>query len=449
MRAVPAVCGLRPAKGCVMALVRQRIVISCLMVGLVGVALAVPQSGMAADGATELADLSHETRRVIEQLGDDDFNATVQMIQDAGINELNPEFAGDVLTDGFTEGTLVLRYLESAPSATKVLSIVESLKGKTPVPIVAEPTQVDIGNLNETAAVLTANNGDLAREHGIANVTGVETNLLTGRIILLTSDQASVDAAARNADGTPSIMIDGIPVEVAYEPAGAAEAGFQASRVNDDPSWSGAIHLLSGTGLTNPATGMTFDCTAGFNWRKWGTNEILGSTAEHCHRYTGVSTWRNAGTIVGNRYYYDIAADTFLMRSDGWNSRFNPNVYFGSRTTSDRRWVVADVTTNQAGRQVALNSGWGLRAPAVVLPYTRTVATSWGTIGPIQFADTTACDSGDSGGPWLQTYTNGDVIGVGQHSGRFGVAELGGAARCGFIPQVQISAELSASIYKY
>ena len=55
----------------------------------------------------------------------------------------------------------------------------------------------------------------------------------------------------------------------------------------------------------------------------------MGSTAEHCFRLSGESTWSNGGTVVGSRYYYDVETDAILLRSSGGSNRFNANMYYG------------------------------------------------------------------------------------------------------------------------
>lgn len=188
--------------------------------------------------------------------------------------------------------------------------------------------------------------------------------------------------------------------------------------------------------------------SAGFNWKKH-TGEIMASTAEHGFQLAGVSTWRNNGVIVGSRYYYHIAADTTLLRGSPSISAFSPNMYIGSSGTSIRRDVASAVTSNQAGKQVALNGRFGLRPAVTVLSYTRTIATSWGSVGPVQFVSTElGCAGGDSGGPWLQTLSgSGKNVAVGQHAGKFGVQQLSGAIRCGFIPVQNIASKLSATVH--
>lgn len=348
---------------------------ACCIVALLGLspitANAVDSESSAATGDAAGTPLDPKTQPIIDSMADDRYQKTVRMIQDAGINELNPEFAGTVLLDGAVENQLTLRYYKDAPTADEVLRIVDELNREAPLKIVLEPTSVHIGHLEEVALELIDPEG-ISRENGIYDVTGATYDMRTGKMYLTTSDRGSIQRLTE-AEGAPELEYKGLTVQVQYEERNP-EAGFQASRNNDSAPWSGGIHLKTSSSMS----GSAFHCTSGFNWKKWSTGELMGSTAEHCLRGTGVSTWYNAGTRVGSRYYYNVAADAFLMRSVGGNSKFASNMFLGGQNTAAIRSVVGDVTTNQAGKAVALNSGRGLQPAVTVLAFKRVISTSWG-----------------------------------------------------------------------
>ena len=212
---------------------KRRLTFAAVSIAICGiVATSVAGPAVAGDGVTDLGDLDARTHQTVKEMADDPFSDTVQMIQDAGINELNPEFAGTVLVDGFTDGQVVLRYLETSPAAEKLLGIVADLNTRAPLPIVPKPTTVNIGHLKELSQLLAEKNGSGGLEYRVDHVTGVTFNMITGRTILTTSDPASVERV-RATNGVAAITVDGVEIEVMYEAENVAE-GFQVSRVNDD-----------------------------------------------------------------------------------------------------------------------------------------------------------------------------------------------------------------------
>lgn len=197
------------------------------LVLMCGVAVAsTAGSVVVTSGEDQRGDMDAATHRVVESLADERSDATVQMIQDAGINELNPDYAGTVLVDAFTPGRIDLRYLESSPFAEELLRTVADLNKSAPMPIVPVPTSVDIGALEELALKLS--DDDVAHEYGIDDVTGVSFDMITGRVILMTPNLAQVDAL-RGSSTTPHIVVDGVVVEVMYEES-SFEESFQSDR---------------------------------------------------------------------------------------------------------------------------------------------------------------------------------------------------------------------------
>ena len=212
---------------------RRRVFAAVSLAGYGIVATLTAAPAVASDGVSDLGDLDARTQQIIKEMPDDPLTDTVQMIQDAGINELNPEFAGTVLVDGFTDGQVVLRYLETSPAAEKLLGLVAELNTRAPLPIVSQPTDVNIGHLKELSLRLAEKNGSGALEYGVDHVTGVTYDMITGRTILTTADPASIESV-RAQNGTDTITIDGVEIEVMYEAENGAE-GFQVGRSTTTP----------------------------------------------------------------------------------------------------------------------------------------------------------------------------------------------------------------------
>ncbi len=93
---------------------------------------------------------------------------------------------------------------------------------------------------------------------------------------------------------------------------------------------------------------------------------------------------------------------------------------------------------------IALSGGKsGLHAGTI-----RNIAFTSGGKGPWRETTVSACQGGDSGGPWLTTMSgSGDVIAHGQHGGVREYAD--GSLRCFYMPVTPISAALEASLYLY
>lgn len=76
------------------------------------------------------------------------------------------------------------------------------------------------------------------------------------------------------------------------------------------------------------------------------------------------------------------------------------------------------------------------------LNVTTTWATANTTYGTLIVTHGTFCVGGDSGGPWLTTYSNGSVNAFGQHVGQ--LASYGD--RCAYRPVHDISSKLGARL---
>lgn len=373
----------------------------------------------------------------IAGITDQALDDTLQMLQDAGVSDANPAFRGKTTLE-VTEGGkgLTLRYDGSADNAATLRAAIDSVIGKTAIPVTVKQSDFSISGREALATALMTPSSGLAKLYGIGSPTSAAVNQVTGEVSVTL--QGPVPAGARLSNGKDQIDVDGVPVQLI--PGAEVSVDFQVSRNADAAPWSGGIDMHNGSA----------SLSQGFTWRKWGTGELMGSTAEHGYQVTGITSWYNNASLVGNRYYYNVAADTSLLRSSPGSS-FNANMYIGSATTTERRWVVSAVDTIPSGLQTALNGASGLKPAATIGPFSFTIpgAVSGTTIGPIRYVNSSNCLSGDSGGPWIRTNNDGTIIAVGQHVGLVTNGFYGVYNDCAFVPVVQISSALSASIYTH
>lgn len=178
-------------------------------------------------------------------------------------------------------------------------------------------------------------------------------------------------------------------------------------------------------------------CTAGFNWRKWGTTEQMGSTAEHCYEDTGSSNWYNGSAYYGQRYYFNKSRDAMLIRSSPSGS-YNNAVFVGGPSTNDIR-LVTSASGDVASGVIAFGGGVSNYNSGTIKNATFYASGK----GPYRLTSVHTCVGGDSGGPWLTAHSNLTINAMGQHGGYYsGPAGAG----CAYMPVVRISAALSASV---
>ncbi|MCC2593145.1 S1 family peptidase [Tessaracoccus sp. OS52] len=234
----------------------------------------------------------------------------------------------------------------------------------------------------------------------------------------------------------PSLQADevlGLPasVRVATSEPLPEKEGWQSSGADNSP-WSAGASINAALGSVG--------CTSGFVWDKWTTRERFGSTAEHCYPYVPTPTsptqvWRTPpGSLVGNRYHYDVAADTQLIRAASGTS-FAPTAWVGY---TDKRTVKGYDLNVPATQVVALYGRTsGYHSTTVKGHFARTMSDGSTTL--LARTNSTVCDYGDSGGPWFYASSDGQLVAVGQHVGDWGLG-------CEFVQIGTISAELSASV---
>ncbi|WP_137845832.1 hypothetical protein [Microbacterium sp. 2FI] len=213
------------------------------------------------------------------------------------------------------DGGLEIRYWSGHALAKGLVTAATQTAKSTSLPISLVPVDWDPQQVFESARELSANDPTTLRATGLSSVDSVSIDTRTGELTVYSNDAVAA-----------TISVDGVNAEV--------ETGVKTvlqNRQDDAAPWSGGAVLRTDSSLSTAP-----HCTAGFNWRKWTTGEIMGSTAEHCYESSGVTTWKNYGVTVGSRYYYNTARDTFLMRSAP-QSQFNPNVFVGAANTNDVR----------------------------------------------------------------------------------------------------------------
>jgi len=211
-----------------------------------------------------------------------------------------------------------------------------------------------------------------------------------------------VDPKYKDADKLTNAIKNLKDPRVSLQILESAGDGVFESRTDDHAPWTAGAAIDS----TN------YICTLGWTWRKWSTNEVVGSTARHCTELA----WYNNGTYVGTVFQSKQSADSAIMRG----STYSPSVFVGNQTTNDIRavvgfratWAVGDAVA-MSGRTTGLNVTT-VRIPTYTLPSCGGPAA--GVSGVLMQAHVT--DDGDSGGPWLTTQSGtGNVIAHGQHVG--------------------------------
>lgn len=390
-------------------------------------AFVAASSFMILPAAATAAPEDHEDAResvdeVLAPTVNDALFETSELLEKAGLlgghSELAPLIADSALTD---DGAWELVYFSGDPRADEVLKVIDSMQGAAPMEVRAVPTQSDPVAMNALAERLSAGTADDLKLLGVPAVTSVRVDAARGVLVV----------GIPGSEAPEPTVVEGYAVE--FE--GDAFVQTQ-SRDWDWAPWTG------GAQLRNTSTLGAAQCTAGFNWSRWADGERMGSTAEHCYS-PSTQSWRyNHGNPVGQRYYYNVARDTFFMRSYGAASQFSPNVFVGGNATNTIRTVVGNVATPPVNGAVALSGGsTGLHTGTILQN------NLWfGGVGPVTQVKGTFCRGGDSGGPWLATNSAGNVIAYGQHYGATTNSAGTAVYSCLFMPVTPISATMQATI---
>ncbi len=219
------------------------------------------------------------------------------------------------------------------------------------------------------------------------------------------------------------------------------EVNAQAGERRDDRgNWTGGNWLH--TDPTASSFTNTPVCTLGFSWRRWGVSGTYGGIARHCvdfdrswfhnTRAVGSGSWSGSSPLRSTTY--DSA---LLLPAAG--TAFSPTVWVGPIATNVERTVISAANSFAVGDEVALSGARTGLTPAFVSdPYVLTAS-----YGPVVRMDRNICQPGDSGGPWLTTYSSGDVMAWGQHHGDILIDDR---RFCAFVPVLWTSQDMSASI---
>lgn len=227
--------------------------------------------------------------------------------------------------------------------------------------------------------------------------------------------------------------------------------GEPADRRDDTNPFYGGVALWLQP-VSNPYD-VTAYCTAGFTWRLWSNNQLVGSTAGHC-TYRG-DVWWNATTQVGTVTHRGWGAGhdgEFITPPAGtsWDRR----IWVGGPATTASWPVVGAVNEDDTweGSQIVISGANGGETRGIVTAVDSQICYYGGTVcvtGTTEFRITEGgIHGGDSGAPCFSSaygqprtvvargmITGPRDRGVGQH------------AHCE--PVTDISAALGGSIYTY
>jgi hypothetical protein len=247
----------------------------------------------------------------------------------------------------------------------------------------------------------------------VRNVVGASVDEATGRLTgTALTDVAGLTKAARQRFGDVVDIVAGQRVEV-------------QDRYYDTAPWTSGNALWDNNSSSGRSTAL---CTQGFNWRRWSDNARYASTAGHCFD-PGVSAY-NGNTAqrigyVGTRYLNNGEYVDFEPIHITYGSVDN-SIWVGGNSTGDlRRVVAADNDGTQTGDAVCSSgANGGLVCGTIVNRTTSlTYSSAYGSptlhnITCVKASSSKLTVGGDSGGPWLSTFSNGTVMAWGQHIGR-------------------------------
>ncbi|MDR0591829.1 MAG: S1 family peptidase [Bifidobacteriaceae bacterium] len=260
---------------------------------------------------------------------------------------------------------------------------------------------------------------------GLPDMVSMGPDYESGLIIIGTSAEINRDVTG----------VVGYPAKVE---GGQGLTELQLSRWADAKPISGGAALI--TASSSPSEHPP-DCTLGFVWEKH-TGEIMGGGANHCVTLSGVTSWYNGTTHVGNWYYYDAysTTDSMLLRSSPQGG-FNPNIWLGPANSTQARMWVKGTLASAVGGAVALSAARSGEHATTVRAINQTFTSAVGTIYPGTVTNCTGCLPGDSGAPWFTSLSSGaGVLAHGQHVGKTA------AGYCAYVPVAAIGSALSATI---
>lgn len=254
-----------------------------VLVGLAGAQAAVadPSPGDEDDGQHLSA---AEIESILDQTVNDPLVNATAALEAAGVggvkNEFTEVFAGIEVVNAGDQLQVYYNANANNPVLEDFLTRVQTVAAVADLKVLPVPVTFDPQLRADLAREISANSEEWAKRLGVSSVSSVSFDTVSGQISILTPDSHS-------ARGFESLEVEGIPVSVVVD--GEAKVVPQNRSVDAAP-WTGGSRLKY-LGSTNAT-----DCTMGFNWRKWGTTEAMGSTANHCFSLTGFSNWYNSGS---------------------------------------------------------------------------------------------------------------------------------------------------------
>jgi hypothetical protein len=328
----------------------------------------------------------------------------------------------------------------STPAAQKAIkTAAASVRGGVDVQFRTAP--VTIEKLDKASQQLFASRAEWAQDPSAVYYTYPDVPNATIHVGLgsLAAVGGDLSAEAKTLSG------DTFQVEYTVEP-GPPPTFEAGSRLADQGGWTGGNWL--GRSQSTVPTVTNSDCGLGFTWRRWSDNELMGGTAEHCINartvncsFMGLSfpnlyhNRRHLGTAVAT----DPGSDSALLLR-AVNTSFNATAWMGGPATTVEREVKGIRAVEALGDVVVLSGP--RNGPAATETHVMALRLTT-CAGPKTVTRDYVSTAGDSGAPWLTTFSNGTVRAHGQHSG---YATWLGATRSMYTPVTHTSSRLEASI---
>jgi hypothetical protein len=346
-----------------------------------------------------------------------------RQLLDLGIETDFPDVLGTKTFDTDRDRLLINYYSRADPERVRAfLDAVDKIVASGAMSIELVPVDYSSADIETVIARIMDDRDTWAQRFGIGEIIGAGVDDAIGGIQILGTGMKPGQRS--EAEGYPVSFVEG------------GEVVAQNRVVDSQPFTGGArLNLTAGSGLL---------CTMGWTWRKWSTGELLGGSAQHCNTDSGSNLFYNSSTFLGSRWYYNTQTDIMLLRSSPMH-QFQPRVFIGGTNTSYSTDVVYTVGAPTVGEVVALSAAGsgGPHVGTVYTVYSLLNIPPYGNIGPLALTTVTACAGGDSGGPWLTTDGLG---GAWAHGSHFGYVKIGPNKYCAFIPVINQSAAVSASI---
>ena len=354
------------------------------------------------------------------------------VIEAAGLQVGFPDLWAGLITES-EDGRMVIQYDRTGdPSRVAAFErgLAELANAATELAIVGRPVDFNEAELVVQSYRIVDERTSWAARLDVEDIVAVVVDMLAGEIEVHTTSDTQLK----------TVVTDGANLRI----IGSSSVGLNAvSRWNDAKPFSGGAALR-----TAPLANGAPTCTMGFVWRMAGTNEVMGSTADHCYHRSGATIWYNGALQVGQRYYFDGTSnpntDTMTLRSNPIGA-FNPNIWIGPPNSTQARIWVTGVSIRGLGAAVALTGAVSGQHVGTVTSVIGQIV-DWPTgrvIRPLTVTNGTLgtdCNHGDSGGPWFSTPSGkSEALAAGQHIGFIN-------NKCAYMAVNHIASALGASV---